>query len=157
GVTVTRHVTVDVAPMADTPTLLVGQSATVNTDANTAQSISISAASTDTDGSETLTTVVSGIPAGAVLSDGRGNSSSPGATSVDVSKWNLGSITIMPPQDFIGSFQLTVTTTATDSAVLSDGLTHTSTNPAQVTKSLNVIVTPPGTSSDAHVIGTANP
>jgi len=125
-----------------------------NTDENTAQQISIAPTLTDTDGSEKLTTVVSGIPAGAILSDGHGHSSSPGATSVDVSSWNLGSVTIQPPPDFIGNFQLTVTTSSTDSAVLSDGQTHTSTNLAQATQTFNVIVTPPGTSSDAQVIGT---
>src|SRR5262249_34388883 len=76
------------------------------------------------------------------------------STSVDVSTWNLGSLSIQPPQDFVGSFQLTVTTTSTDSAVLSDGQTHTSTNLAQATQTFNVIVTPPGTASDAHVLGT---
>ena len=125
-----------------------------NTDENTAQQISIVPTLTDSDGSETLSTVVSGIPAGAILSDGHGHSSAPGATSVDVSSWNLGSVTILPPPDFIGNFQLTVTTSATDSAVLSDGQTHTSTNLAQATQTFNVIVTPPGTSSEAQVIGT---
>src|SRR5262249_28987480 len=37
--------------------------------------------------------------------------------------------------------QLTVTTSATDSAVLSDGHTHTSTNLAQATQTFNVTVT----------------
>jgi len=97
--------------------------------------------------------VVSGIPSGAILSDGHGHSSSPGATSVDVSSWNLATLTVLPPPDFIGNFQLTVTTSATDSAVLSDGQTHTSTNLAQATQTFNVIVTPPGTSSEAQMIG----
>ncbi|HEX2652024.1 MAG TPA: calcium-binding protein, partial [Xanthobacteraceae bacterium] len=126
----------------------------LNTDENTAQPISIAATSTDTDGSESLNIVVSGIPNGAVLSDGHGHSSNLGATSVDVSSWTLGSLVITPPQDFIGNFQLTVTTSAIDSAILSDGTVHTST-PSQRTQAINIIVTPPGTSSSAHVLGTA--
>jgi hypothetical protein len=109
----------------------------LNTDENTPQQISIAVAQDNTGGAQTL---VSGIPAGAILSDGHGNSSALGATSADVSNWNLGSLTILPPHDFIGTFQLTATTTS---------------NSAQTTQTLNVIVTPPGTSSDAHVIGTA--
>ena len=61
---------VGVTPVADTPTLTT----TASTGAeDTAIALTISTASTDVDGSETLSLAISGVPAGAVLSAGTYN------------------------------------------------------------------------------------
>ncbi|GLU36410.1 retention module-containing protein [Pseudomonas sp. NBRC 100443] len=77
----------------------------------------VNAALVDTDGSETLKVSIGSIPLGAVLSDGT-LSFTAGAdkTSVDVTGWDLGKLTITPPQDFNGSFQLQVSATASETA-----------------------------------------
>jgi len=97
---------------------------------NTPVKINLSAGLTDTDGSETLTASVSGIPVGAILSDGvHSFTATAGHTSVDVSGWSFGNLTIKPVQDFSGNFQLTVSATATDHAVLTTGAVTDSRGP----------------------------
>lgn len=89
----------------------------------------ITAAVTDTDGSETLAVLIAGIPDGAVLTDGTNSfTASPGDNSVDVSSWTLASLTITPvdPGAFALSVEVTVTDTATVGlAVVSDVRTAT--------------------------------
>jgi hypothetical protein len=54
--------------------------------------------------------VISGIPVGAILSDGQGHSFKAGAkTAVDVTAWNLSTLSIIPPNDV--NFSLIVTGT----------------------------------------------
>ncbi|RON15409.1 large adhesive protein [Pseudomonas brassicacearum] len=76
----------------------------------------ISTALTDTDGSESLSVKISGIPAGSVLTDGAGHTFTATATSgeANVTGWNLGSLTVTPPAGFNGQFNLTVTSTSTE-------------------------------------------
>ncbi|MEG7360272.1 retention module-containing protein [Pseudomonas citronellolis] len=77
----------------------------------------VNAALVDTDGSETLKVSIGSIPLGAVLSDGTHSfTAGAGKTSVDVTGWDLGKLTITPPQDFNGSFQLQVSATASETA-----------------------------------------
>ncbi|MBB1609658.1 MULTISPECIES: retention module-containing protein [unclassified Pseudomonas] len=77
----------------------------------------VNAALVDTDGSETLKVSIGSIPLGAVLSDGTLSfTAGAGKTSVDVTGWDLGKLTITPPQDFNGSFQLQVSATASETA-----------------------------------------
>ena len=96
---------------------------------------------TDTDGSETVGVAVSSIPVGATLSDGVNTFvATADNTSVDVGSWNFSSITVTPPLNFNGNFQLTVTATATDTTTLSDGSQPTSINSASQT--FNVVVNP---------------
>ena len=77
----------------------------------------VNAALVDTDGSETLKVSIGSIPLGAVLSDGTFSfTAGAGKTSVDVTGWDLGKLTITPPQDFNGSFQLQVSATASETA-----------------------------------------
>jgi hypothetical protein len=70
----------------------------------------------DTDGSESLSLKVSGVPAGAVLTDGAGHTftatASNGTTSLD--GWNLSTLTLKPAAYTSGSFNLTVTATSTE-------------------------------------------
>jgi surface adhesion protein len=77
--------------------------------------VGISTALTDTDGSETLNVTLSGIPKGTVLSDGAGHTVTVGSTPVDVTGWKLSSLTLTPPAYYKGSFDITVTSTATES------------------------------------------
>ncbi|WP_336334903.1 retention module-containing protein [Pseudomonas putida] len=77
--------------------------------------VGISTALTDTDGSESLSVKLAGIPAGSVLSDGAGHTVTVGATAVDVTGWNLGSLSIKPPAYYQGQFDVKVTSTATES------------------------------------------
>lgn len=77
----------------------------------------ISTALTDTDGSESLSVKIGGIPAGSVLSDGAGHTFTAGGSvsEVNVTGWNLGTLTLTPPSHYNGSFNLTVTSTSTES------------------------------------------
>ncbi|WP_256124694.1 immunoglobulin-like domain-containing protein, partial [Pseudomonas yamanorum] len=72
---------------------------------------------TDTDGSESLSVKISGIPAGSVLTDGAGHTYSAGASTgeVNVTGWDLSTLTIKPPTYYSGQFNLTVTSTSTES------------------------------------------
>lgn len=108
--------TVD-APALDLDTNTGGDQSTgaATGDEDTAIALDISAALTDTDGSETLSLVVSSIPVGATLSDGVNSfTASGGGTEVDISTWNQAALTITPPSDSDGDFQLAVIATATE-------------------------------------------
>jgi Ca2+-binding RTX toxin-like protein len=77
----------------------------------------ISATLGDTDGSETLSYSISNVPDGAVLSDGTHTfTASGGSTSVDVSSWNLDSLTVEGPTGYTGSFDISVTATSTEAS-----------------------------------------
>ena len=94
----------------------------------------IAASLTDTDGSETLALLISELPEGSVLSDGSNSFTATSVISeVDVTGWNLATLTITPPADFTGSFDLSVTATATET---SNG------SFAEVTESFTVVVLP---------------
>ncbi|KQV11152.1 type I secretion protein [Pseudomonas sp. Root329] len=77
----------------------------------------IKTALTDIDGSESLSVKISGIPAGSILTDGAGHTFTASATSgeANVTGWNLGSLTVTPPPYYNGQFNLTVTSTSTES------------------------------------------
>jgi hypothetical protein len=84
--------------------------------ANTAIQLSpIAAALVDTDGSESLSVSMSGIPVGATLSDGvRSFTATSGTTSVSVTGWTLTALSVTPPTNFTGTFSLVVTATSTE-------------------------------------------
>ncbi|WP_280513759.1 immunoglobulin-like domain-containing protein, partial [Pseudomonas libanensis] len=77
----------------------------------------VTTALTDTDGSETLSVKISGIPAGSVLTDASGHTftASKATGEVNVTGWDLGTLTIKPPTYYSGQFNLTVTSTSTES------------------------------------------
>ncbi|MHB2078946.1 retention module-containing protein [Pseudomonas asiatica] len=81
----------------------------------TVKLVGISTNLTDTDGSESLSVKLDGIPAGSVVSDGAGHTVTVGATSVDVTGWSLNGLSIKPPAYYQGSFDVKVTSTATES------------------------------------------
>ncbi|MFR0673964.1 immunoglobulin-like domain-containing protein, partial [Enterobacterales bacterium AW_CKDN230030176-1A_HGKHYDSX7] len=76
--------------------------------------VGISTALTDTDGSESLSVKLSGIPAGAVLSDNAGHSVTVGSTAVDVTGWNLSNLAIKPPAYYFGQFDVKVTSISSE-------------------------------------------
>ncbi|RON44440.1 LapA family giant adhesin [Pseudomonas frederiksbergensis] len=76
----------------------------------------INTALTDTDGSESLSVKISGIPAGSVLTDSAGHTFTATATAgeANVTGWSLGTLTVTPPTYYNGQFNLTVTSTSTE-------------------------------------------
>jgi VCBS repeat-containing protein len=91
---------------------------------------SISAAVTDTDGSEHISKItIDDAPAGSVISDGHGNSVTSDGTPIDITNWAKGSLTFTPPQDFNGTVVLHVSATSTES----NGTTASTTLPLEVT------------------------
>ncbi|MGU9813765.1 beta strand repeat-containing protein, partial [Pseudomonas sp. LF052] len=77
----------------------------------------VTTALTDTDGSETLSVKISGVPAGSVLTDASGHTFTATKTvgEVNVTGWDLSTLTIKPPTYYSGQFNLTVTSTSTES------------------------------------------
>ncbi|MBO6804695.1 MAG: calcium-binding protein, partial [Thalassospira sp.] len=103
--TTTDSITVDVASVADAPTLDVSD-ASGSEDSAIALNIDAGLA----DSSETLTVTISGVPGGATLSAGTDN----GDGTWTLSSQQLSGLTITPPEDFSGSFDLGVTATSAD-------------------------------------------
>ncbi|MDD2368061.1 MAG: hypothetical protein PHQ90_02085, partial [Sulfuricurvum sp.] len=66
----------------------------------------------DTDGSETLSVMISGIPSGAILSNGTDNGDGSWTLTAD----QLANLYILPPDNYTGTLDLTVTATATESS-----------------------------------------
>ncbi len=108
---------------------------------------------TDTDGSETLAVKIGSIPVGAVLSDGAGHTftATKGATEVDVTGWNLNNLSFKPLPYTSGQYNLTVTSTSTES--LGGSATTTTQLPITVYPATYNPVT--ATSGDDNVIGTS--
>ncbi|MBP2231132.1 hypothetical protein J2847_004444, partial [Azospirillum agricola] len=109
SVTATLPITVN--PVSDTPTLAV-QAAGGNED--TAIALTISPALTDTDGSETLTITISGIPTGAVLTNAAGDTLTISNGSITLTPEQLAGLAITPPLNSDADFTLTVTATSRD-------------------------------------------
>ena len=120
---VTGTVDVSLADGADTPTLVLSDSAGIE---DQSIALNISAGLTDLDGSETLSVTVSGVPAGADLSAGIDN----GDGTWTLTGADLTGLTVTPPADSDADFTLAVTATATE----------TSGETASVSGSLNVSV-----------------
>nr|WP_222106674.1 hypothetical protein [Sedimenticola selenatireducens] len=112
---------------------------------------SIDAALVDVDSSETLSSIViSAIPEGATLSDGTNSfTASAGNTTVDVSAWNLDSLTFAGTADTGGDstvYTLTVTATSLENA---NGDTAQTVQPLVIT----VLDTSPVAANDYDVLG----
>jgi Ca2+-binding RTX toxin-like protein len=103
--TTTGSITVDVAGVADAPTLDVSNAAG-NEDSAIALNLDVGLA----DSSETLTVTISGVPGGATLSAGTDN----GDGSWTLNPEQLDGLTVTPAEDFSGSFDLSVTATSAD-------------------------------------------
>jgi Ca2+-binding RTX toxin-like protein len=105
----TATVDVSVAAGADAPTLAINDGSGTE---DTAIALDITSALTDTDGSETLSIVVSGVPAGATLSAGTDN----GGGIWTLAPTDLAGLTVTPPADSDADFSLTVAATSTETA-----------------------------------------
>jgi len=128
GGTATATVSLDVSAVADAPSLTVTPA---SGDEDTAIALDITSSLVDTDGSESLSLTISGVPTGATLSAGTDNLDG----SWTLTPAQVTGLTITPDQDFNGSFDLTVTATATEGA---NG------DQAQTADTLTVIVNPVG-------------
>ncbi len=141
AVTTTRNLAVTVNPVSDTPTLTV-QAASGNED--TAIALSITPALIDTDGSETLTVTLSGIPSGASLHNSAGDTLAISGGSATLTPVQLAGLTITPPSNSDADFTLTVTATAKDgsaAAVTTVGTLAVTVNPVADTPTLTVTPT----------------
>ena len=78
-------------------------------------SIDLSLALTDTDSSETLALSVSGLPEGAVITDGSNSVTSTGA-DIDLTGWNTDTLSMTPAADDHNDFNLVFTATTTESS-----------------------------------------
>ena len=78
-------------------------------------SMDLSLALTDVDNSETLTLTVSGLPAGAIITDGLNSMVSTGA-DVDITGWNTDTLSLTPAADDHTDFKLVFTATATEAS-----------------------------------------
>jgi hypothetical protein len=75
----------------------------------------VSAALKDVDGSETLKVEIAALPIGATLTDGTNTfTATADVTTADVTGWNLNNLSLVPPQDWNGSFTLRVVATTTE-------------------------------------------
>jgi hypothetical protein len=132
---------VTVLGVADDPTVSAGN---VSGDEDTAIDLDISAGLTDTDGSETLSVTIAGVPVGAVLSLGTDNGDGTWTIDDPAEVSQLNNLTFTPPQDFFGDINLAVSSTATED----DSGDTATTGPANFTISVSdtgeVIVGTPG-------------
>ena len=103
----TTNFTASFAAMADTPNL---SAANASGNEDSPINLDLSSSLVDTDGSETLTVVISGVPDGATLSAGTDN----GDATWTVNASDLGDLTLTPPLHFSGDIPLTVTATSTE-------------------------------------------
>ncbi len=129
GESLTQTVNLTVNPISDTPTLAA---AAANGNEDSPIALNISAASTDTDGSETLSIRLDGIPAGAVLSNTAGDALTISGGSIVLSPDQLAGLAITPPANSHVDFNLTVTAIAVDGSAA----------PASTSTTLAVTVNP---------------
>ncbi|WP_186455026.1 Ig-like domain-containing protein, partial [Nitrospirillum amazonense] len=118
---------VRVDAVADAPTLTVTGSASVTE--NHSIPLTITGALTDTDGSETLSYAIKGLPAGATLSAGHYNALT---GDWDLKASEVANLTLTPPTNYSGTLNLQVVAISSE---LEGNYTSTS-------KSLSVTVTP---------------
>ncbi len=106
----------------------VSSSEKITVDAGNSIDIDLTSALVDTDGSESLSIDLEGIPAGAVLSDGSNNVIITAAgQSVSIDGWDIDKLSLTPQNDT--DFTLTATATATEA---DNGSTATETATLQV-------------------------
>ncbi|MEQ9518387.1 MAG: cadherin-like domain-containing protein, partial [Parvibaculum sp.] len=90
----------------------------------------ITSSLTDTDGSESLSIAISGLPVGATITDGTHTfTATEGNVSADVDGWDLTSLSVTPPTDYSGTMSLSVDATSTEA---SNGSTNTVSVPMNV-------------------------
>ena len=68
----------------------------------------------DSDGSESLSNILSGVPVGSTLTDGTFTEYNTDGSDIDVTWWNLSALSLTPPADGDTDFTLTLTSTSTE-------------------------------------------
>jgi hypothetical protein len=104
-----RNLTVHVSSVADAPELAVADTATT---VGSAAALAIDSSLVDTDGSETLSVTISGVPAGATLNHGIRNADG----TWTLTKAQLAGLTLTPAAQDSRDIDLTVTATTTEAA-----------------------------------------
>jgi hypothetical protein len=116
-----RYLTVTITAVADAPILTVSP-ATGRED--TAIPLSVTNTLFDEDGSETRTLILSGIPAGSVVTDGTNTfTATANARSVNITSWSLASLRVTPPLNDNRDFVLTLTSTSAEGENTSTAVT----------------------------------
>ena len=119
----------------------------MNTNDNGVVNLGLRSSLADSDGSETLKVVISGIPSGFSLTDGTNIFTATGAagttSSVDVSGWSISSIKLIVPANVQGTARLTATATATETS---------NADSASLSRTVDVVITHPQTSAVDTVI-----
>jgi VCBS repeat-containing protein len=141
GLTSTASVNVTVNAVADAPSL---SSPDASGNEDSAIALNFSSALTDTDGSESLSITIAGVPAGASLSAGIDNHD--GTWTLTAAQ--LAGLTITPPSNSDVDFQLTVTATSTEA---NGGSTASTSDTVNVT--VNAVADAP--SGTDHTVTTA--
>ncbi|MDZ7889619.1 MAG: retention module-containing protein [Pseudomonas sp.] len=129
GESLTQTVSLTVNPISDTPTLAA---TAVSGNEDSPIALNIAAALTDTDGSETLSIRLDGIPVGAVLSNTAGDTLTISGGSIVLTPAQLAGLAITPPANSHADFDLTVTAIAVDGSAA----------PASTDTTLTVTVNP---------------
>ncbi|MEO0637346.1 MAG: Ig-like domain-containing protein, partial [Pseudomonadota bacterium] len=120
--TITAGQTINVVPVADAPNATGG---TFNTNEDTTVNLSgMSAGLVDVDGSETLSIVLSGVPAGATLNGG----TALGGGRFALTPAELAALQFTPPANAHGTYSLSLEATATEA----EGDTETTTVPVTI-------------------------
>ncbi|CCG40535.1 calcium-binding protein [Magnetospirillum molischianum] len=134
---------VDVEAVADAPAIRVSDS---SGKAGAPIGLLVGSALTDTDGSETLSVTLSGVPDRAVLSSGTHNEDG----TWTLTSAQLSNLKMTPPSDFVGTAHLTVTAVATES---SNGSTATSVGTITVTVGPAAVTTAPSSGNGSPTTG----
>ncbi|HLF98037.1 MAG TPA: Ig-like domain-containing protein, partial [Methylococcaceae bacterium] len=86
---------------------------------------SITAALTDTDGSEGLNVTIDALPIGSTLTDGTHTfTATQDNTTAEITGWDLAHLSFTPPENYYGILHLRVTATATETATGATTTTH---------------------------------
>ncbi|WP_042697298.1 Ig-like domain-containing protein, partial [Azospirillum sp. B506] len=105
----TRSVSVTYTAVADAPNVTAHDATGAE---DTPIALTLSASLVDTDGSETMAVILSGLPAGAVLNHGSNN----GDGSWTLKPSELTGLTVTPPRNYSGGMDLTLTATSLESS-----------------------------------------
>ena len=126
---------------------LTGSNPSIATSDDGIVNLGLTSSLADTDGSETLSVVIAGIPSGFTLTDGTHTftaAGAPGSTSsVNVTGWSLSFIQLIVPANVQGTAHLTATATATEGS---------NADSASVSRTVDVVITHAQTSAVDTVI-----
>ena len=107
------HVVIDIAAVADSPRLHWSDTGARTSEDSAVLLPSVEAGLSDEDGSESLVLTLTGLPIGAVLTDGVNRFvSSPDHLTLSLVGWNVAALQLAPPADFNGRIELQLQATA---------------------------------------------